>query len=170
MKRRSLLKLGIGAAVVLGVAGAGVALMRPALINGKFSTDVHALMRAVAEGVLDGLLPVDASARSARLSVQLAQLETTIAGLPAATRSELSQLLALLATGAGRFGLVGLTSDWASASAAEVREGLSAMGASSIGLRQQVYHALRDLNTLVFFNDPSSWALVGYPGPREIAV
>jgi len=102
--------------------------------------------------------------------VQLAQLETTIAGLPAATRSELSQLLALLATGAGRFGLVGLTSDWASASAAEVREGLSAMGASSIGLRQQVYHALRDLNTLVFFNDPSSWALVGYPGPREIAV
>ncbi|MEJ6006526.1 hypothetical protein WG899_13285 [Paucibacter sp. AS339] len=171
MQRRSLLKLGLGAGVVLAVAGGAAALlMKPGLHedNKKLGEPARQLMRAVALALFDGLLPQEAAAREARLTLHLSQLEAGIAGFPPALRAELSQVLMLLDTAPGRLGLTGLSSDWSKASVAEVQAALQAMSQSSMSLRQQVYHALRDLNTLMFFNDPSSWALVGYPGPRTI--
>ncbi|MEJ6000972.1 hypothetical protein [Paucibacter soli] len=169
MKRRSLLKLGIASGVVLAVAGGGLALLKPGLVaDGKLSPAARQLMRAVALAVFDGLLPAEAAAREARLAVHLDQLDANIAGFPPHLRGELSQLLSLLTSSGGRFSLTGLASDWASASVADVQASLKAMSLSSLGLKQQIYHALRDLSSLVFFSDAASWQLVGYPGPREI--
>jgi hypothetical protein len=169
MQRRSLLKLGLGAAVVLGVAGAGVALIKPGLIEGRLSPASRDLMRAVAQGVLGELLPPPGAARDAALESQLSRLDASIAALPAPTRAELSQALGLLGTAAGRLALVGLGSGWSTASPEQVRDALDGMRMSSSNTRQQVYHALRDLNALAFFTEPSNWLLSGYPGPRVIA-
>jgi len=169
MKRRSLLKLGIASGVVLAVAGGSLALLKPGLLaDGKLSPAARQLMRAVALAVFDGLLPAEAAAREARLAAHLDQLDANIAGFPPHLRGELSQLLSLLTSSGGRFTLTGLTSDWASASVADVQASLQAMSLSSLGLKQQIYHALRDLSSLVFFSNAASWQLVGYPGPREI--
>lgn len=169
MKRRSLLKLGIASGVVLAVAGGSLALLKPGLLaDGKLSPAARQLMRAVALAVFDGLLPAEAAAREARLAAHLDQLDANIAGFPPHLRGELSQLLSLLTSSGGRFTLTGLTSDWASASVADVQASLQAMSLSSLGLKQQIYHALRDLSSLVFFSNAASWPLVGYPGPREI--
>lgn len=167
MQRRRFLKLGLGATALLAVAGAGTALLsKPGLVEGRLSAPSRQLMRAITVAVCGDLLPPEGPAREARLARHMDQLDRQIAGFPPALRGDLGQLLTLLGTAPGRLGLMGLRSPWAEASAAEVQARLQVMGHSSLALRQQVFHALRDLNCLVFFNDPASWALVGYPGPR----
>jgi hypothetical protein len=162
MQRRRLLKLGLGAAVVIGVAGAGVALIRPGLVDGRLSPGARELMGAVALAVLGELLPADG------VAAQLDRLDATIAGFPAATRKELSDALGLLATAGGRFALVGLTRPWGEAGTADIQQALDKMRLSTSQTRQQVYHALRDLNAIAFFTAPSSWPTAGYPGPRAM--
>lgn len=169
MQRRGFLKLGIGAAIVVGVAGAGVALIKPGLVDGKLGPGAREVMRAAALAVLSDLLPPPGAARDAALAQHLDQLDTFIAGLPAPTRKELSDAMGLLATAPGRFALVGLSKPWAEASAQDVQQALNAMRLSSSNTKQQVYHALRDLNVVVFFNAPAHWQSVGYPGPLNIA-
>lgn len=169
MQRRRLLKLGLGAAVVLGVAGAGVALIKPGLVDGRLSPGSRELMKAVAQAVLGDLLPVAGPAREAALQAQLKRLDHTIAGLPTGTRGELSQALGLLGTSVGRMALVGLGAAWGEAEPAAVQAALNEMRLSTSNTRQQVYHALRDLNAIAFFTDPGNWQLAGYPGPKEIA-
>ena len=169
MKRRSLLKLGVGAAVVIGVAGAGVALIKPGLVDGKLSPGSRELMRASARAVLGDLLPAAGPEREAALDAQLARLDASVAALPAATRKELSDALGLLGTAAGRFALVGLRRPWSEATAYEIQEAFGAMRLSTSNTRQQIYHALRDLNAIAFFTEPANWKLAGYAGPREIA-
>ncbi|MBB4845218.1 hypothetical protein HNP55_003765 [Paucibacter oligotrophus] len=168
LNRRRWLQLGLGAAVLLGVAGAGVALLKPGLVEGKLSPSARALMRAVALAVLDGQWPGPAIEREARLDQQLAQIEASVAKFPAGLRAELSQVLSLLGTAPGRLGLTGLKSDWSEASVAEIQSAFAAMSVSGIATRQQVYRALRDLHCLVFFSDATNWPRVGYPGPRAI--
>lgn len=168
MQRRRILKLGIGAAVIIGVAGAGIALLKPGLVDGKLGPGARDVMRAAAQAVLSDLLPLPGATRDAALQAQLARLDATIAGFPAATRKELSDALALLDTAAGRFALVGLSSAWAEASVSDVQQALDGMRLSSSNTRQQVYHALRDLNVIAFFTEPANWQAAGYPGQREI--
>ncbi len=169
MQRRSLLKLGLGAAVVIGVAGAGVALIKPGLVDGRLSPSARQLMTAVAQAVFNDLLPPAGAARDAALEAQLARLDLNIAALPAGTLKELSEALGLIGTAAGRWALVGLGSDWAEAATADVQAALDGMRLSSSNTRQQVYHALRDLNSIAFFTEPANWTAAGYPGPRVLA-
>lgn len=91
-----------------------------------------------------------------------------MSAFPFHMQSELSQLLALLATALGRSVLAGLPVEWASASARDVQAALQAMRTSSLALRQQAYHALRDLTNAAYFADASTWAVMGYPGPRAV--
>jgi hypothetical protein len=169
MQRRGFLKLGLGAAVVIGVAGAGVALIKPGLVGNRLSPGSRELMRAAAQAVLSDLLPPPGPAREAALDAQLARLDATVAGFPAATRKELSDALGLLGTAAGRYALVGLSKPWAEAGIHDIQKAFDAMRLSSFHTRQQVYHALRDLNAIAFFTDAANWKTAGYPGPIEIA-
>ena len=83
-------------------------------------------------------------------------------------QAELSQLLTLLATPPGRVALAGLSSPWPQASVAQVQEAMQGMRLSSLALKQQAYHALRDLTNAAYFSDPSAWQRMGYPGPTDI--
>lgn len=168
MQRRTLLKLGIGAAAVLAVAGGGIALMRPGVVDGHLSNETLPVLHAVARAVLDGSLPVDAAAREKALHAHLKRLDDVIAGLPAAVQGELSQLFALLATAPGRIGLAGLTTPWPDATVADLSAALQDMRLSKLALRAQAYHALRDLTNAAYFADPATWTLLGYPGPTAI--
>ncbi|MCV2367576.1 hypothetical protein [Roseateles oligotrophus] len=168
MKRRSLLKLGLGGAVLLGVVGGGMALLRPGLVGKQMSPSARELMRAVALSVMDGLWPTEGPARDAAVQAHLDRVDANIGGYPAAVRAELSQLFALLGSSGGRLALIGMSQDWREASAAEIQKTLNELRLSSLDVRQQIYHALRDLNTIAFFTEPDHWSLTGYPGPRQI--
>ena len=168
MQRRSLLKLSVAAAALLAVTGGGIALLRPALVRGHLAPQAMAIFRAVALAVLDGSLPSEASGRETALRDHLKRLGSAIAAFPAETQAELSQLLALLASVPGRALVAGLHTAWSEASVADVQRALEKMRHSDLALRQQGYHALRDLTNAAFYADPSAWALLGYPGPRTV--
>lgn len=168
MHRRTLLTLGLGGAALLAIVGRGIAMVRPGLEGTRLGPAGRELFNAVARAVLDGMLPTDDAERQRALDELLDRLDATIAGLPAATRAELSQLIALLGTPPGRLGLAGLASNWRDAGIAELQAAMQSMRVSSLDLRQQTYHALRDLICAAYFADARTWPLIGYPGPTAL--
>ena len=168
MKRRTLLKLGAGSAFLLAVAGGSLALIQPGIVGGRLTASGQAVFAAVARAVLDGSLPPRPAERNAALAGQLVRLDATVAGLPLPVQKQLSDLLALLSAAPGRLGLAGLRNRWDRASTAEVQAMLQGLRVSGLDLRQQAYHALRDLTNAAYFSDPTTWPALGYPGPRTV--
>ena len=77
-------------------------------------------------------------------------------------------MLAVLSSAPGRIVLAGLADDWSSARVPQVQEALEGMRMSRMTLPQQAYHALRDLTVAAYFGMPSTWEMLGYPGPLDI--
>ena len=169
MQRRTLLGVGVAGAALLTLVGGGLALLQPGLRDGRLAPAGRELFGAVAEAVLDGVLPVAPPARRDAIDAHLSRLEATVATLAPIARTELSQLVALLHSGPGRLAMCGMAADWADASMAEVQSALQAMRSSRLELRQQAYHALRDLTNAAYFADAATWAALGYPGPRSLS-
>ena len=168
MQRRSLLKLGATAAIALSVVGGAVAWLQPGLERGSLSPLGREVFRSVGMAVLDKTLPVQEGAREIALQGLLQRVDVLVASLPQHAQNELSQLLSLLGNPAGRLSLAGLAKPWAEAPLEEVQRALQAMRMSSLALRQQAYAALHEITAGAYFSDPSSWALLGYPGPLTI--
>lgn len=168
LTRRGLLKLGLGGTAVLAVAGGAAWMWRPGLSGGHLTESGRAVFRTVARAVLEGSLPNEPSAEAAALDRHLARLDETIAGFPEATRAELGQLLGLLSVGPARQWLTGLRTDWSQAGVAEVEAALRRMRTTDHELRQQAYHALRDLTNAAYYAQPEHWAPLGYPGPSAV--
>ncbi|MDP1647867.1 MAG: hypothetical protein Q8M01_06675 [Rubrivivax sp.] len=168
MKRRTLLIVGAGAGTLLALAGGTLALLSPGLQQGRLSTGGRDMFAAVARGVLVDLLPADPDARARALQAHLQRLDDTIAGLPPALQAEINELVTLLASTPGRLVLAGLRPDWQQASAADLQAMLQGLRVSSLQLRQQLYHALRNLTNAAYFADASTWPAIGYPGPNPV--
>jgi hypothetical protein len=168
MQRRTLLKLGLGASALLAVVGGGLAMLKPGLAGGRLSAPAKAVFGALARAILHGSLPADAAERHAAIDEHLQRLESALAAFPAGTQAELSQLLALLSSAAGRVALAGLHSDWPEASVGDLQQALQNMRNSGLAMRQQIYHALRDLTNAAYYADPKVWPMLGYPGARAL--
>jgi len=165
MKRRTFIGLGVAAGVVVAAGGTLLAYWQPGWANGRLTPRGRALFGAVAQAVLAELLPAAAAERAAALQAHLDRLEGSVAGMHPATRKEIEQLTTLLAHPAARRAIVGLRPDWADAGVAEVQAALGALRQSDQAMKQQLYHALRDLTNAAWFSDRATWAAIGYPGP-----
>jgi len=171
MKRRTILQVGAATTLLLGLASAGMAWHQQAMTSeGRLTDRGRELFASVAAAVLQGLLPSEPTARQTALDGHLQRLEATIAGFPPAIRAEIVELAALLAHPAGRLGLAGLSKDWADAATTDIQAMLQSLRESRLALRQQVYHALRDLTNAAYLADRSTWELVDYPGPVPVGV
>lgn len=169
MQRRTLLGLGAGAGTLLALAGWGLSAWQPGLQAQGLAPDARALWRAVAGAVLQAQLPpAGTPERETALAAWLQRLEASLLGLAPATRRELSDLMAVLGTAPGRRWLAGLARPWAEADDAEVAGALQSMRQARLAVRQQAYHALRDLTHAAWFADPVGWRSLGYPGPRTL--
>ncbi len=168
MKRRTLLIVGAGAGTLLALAGGTLALLSPGLQQGRLSTGGREMFAAVARGVLADLLPAEPDARARAIQAHLHRLDDTIAGLPPALQAEINELVTLLSSTPGRLVLAGLRPDWPQASTAELQAMLQGLRVSSLQLRQQLYHALRNLTNAAYFADASTWQAIGYPGPNPV--
>lgn len=168
MQRRSLLKLGVGTAALLALAGGGVALLQPGLQDGRLTPAGREVFGAVARAVLEGSLPSDAPQQRAAINAHLQRLDDAIGAFPPAVQAELSQLVTVLGAAPGRVMLAGLRTDWPQASVPDLQAALNTMRFSSLALRQQAYHALRDLTNAAYYADLSTWPLMGYPGPQAL--
>jgi len=168
LQRRTFLKLGIASAVVLAIAGGAVALIKPGLVDGKLSPTARLVYTRVAQALLAGTLPRDAQAQQKAMDALLDRADAFFAGLPNHVQAELSELLGLLATAAGRRGLVGLSASWEDATVPETTAALQGMRVSSMALKVQAYQGLHDIVCAPYFSGDESWALLGYPGPHAV--
>ena len=168
MKRRSLLALGAVSAAVLAVGGGAVALVQPGLHDARLSAGGREVFAGAARGLLDGSLPTGGDALKHAIDDLLARIDALVAALAPHAQSELSQLLALLATAGGRRALAGLAEPWADAAVPAIQQALQGMRVSGVSLRQQAYQALHDIVGSAYFSDAQTWSLLGYPGPRPI--
>ncbi|MDF2464342.1 MAG: hypothetical protein K0Q43_2577 [Ramlibacter sp.] len=168
MQRRSLLALGALSAAVLAVGGGLIAVLQPGLREARLSTGGREVFAGASRGLLDGSLPPGGAALERALEGLLERIDGLIAALPPYTQSELSQLLALMASAGGRRALAGLSDPWSEASVADIQQALQDMRVSGLSLRQQAYQALHDIVGSAYFSDPRTWGLLGYPGPLQI--
>lgn len=170
MQRRALLQLGFGAGVLLTVAGGTMVWLtgKPSRREGQFEPDVRMFWRAVGSAVLTGVLPEDAQARQIALQDWLRRLEITVAGLPAVVQAELDQLLTILVSAPGRLAFAGLHTAWDLATPEQLLVALQDLRNSKLPVKQQIFHALRDLSNAAYFAAPTSWAALGYPGPVKV--
>jgi hypothetical protein len=168
MQRRRLLALGALSAAALAVGGGAMALLRPGLHEGRLTGGGREVFRAVSLGLLDGALPAAPTEADAALRGLLDRIDALVGGLPPHAQAELSQLLAILASGAGRRGLADLPTPWPEASVSDIQKALQSMRISSLGLRQQAYQALHDIVGSAYFSDAGTWNVLGYPGPMKV--
>jgi hypothetical protein len=167
MRRRTWLALGAGSAVVLAVAGGSLALLGPALRDGRLSDGAREVFGAAARGVLEGTLP-EGTSQPAAMKGLIGRIEALISNLPPHAQAELGQLLALLASAPRRVGMASLHTRWEEASPVQVQVALQSMRTSSISLRRQAYQALHDIVGAAYFSDPGTWVTLGYPGPVPV--
>ena len=168
MQRRTLLTVGIVAGALLVAVGGTVALLRPGRRDGKLTEAGRAMFAAVARAVLGPLLAQDSVVQAQVLRAHLDRVQATIAGMPPALQAEVDELVTLVASAPGRIALVGLHAGWQTATEPEVTAALQGMRDSSLALRQQAFHALRDISNASYFAGPTTWAAIGYPGPRAL--
>jgi hypothetical protein len=169
MQRRTLFKVGLTSAAVLLVAGGAAFWLQPGLqTDGTLSPAGREVFAAVGRAVLDKSLPQEEDARQRALDGLLKRVDTLVQALPPHTQAELSQLLSVLASAAGRRTLAGLSQPWPQASIADLQQALQGMRLSALALRQQAYGALHDIATGAYFADAATWPLLGYPGPLKI--
>jgi hypothetical protein len=125
-------------------------------------------MTAVGTAVLAGLLPSTEPARKQAVDAWLQRFEATVAGMPTGVQKELDQLLLILQSAPGRLALAGLQEPWHSASPQQVQAAMQNLRMSGLAVRQQIFHALRDLSNAAFFASPQTWSALGYPGPPKV--
>ncbi len=168
MQRRTLLKVGVVTGALVAAVGLALTAVRPARTQGKLNAPAREMIDALAAAVLHDTLPAAAPDRRAALDGLQARLEDTVNGLPPHLQAEVDELLTLAASAPGRLALFGLAASWAAASPAEVTQALPALRESSLALKQQAYHALRDILNAAYFAAPAAWVALGYPGQRPV--
>ncbi|HEX5785863.1 MAG TPA: hypothetical protein VFY35_14120 [Burkholderiaceae bacterium] len=168
LTRRRWLRWGLGAVAVAAAGGGWLVSRPPAWQRNQFGEPAAAVWRAVAQAFLDGVLPTLPQDRQTALVAWQERLNQAVASLPPHTQKELAQLLTLLTLPLGRRTVAGLGPDWVEASVAEVQAALQGMRSSRLAPRQQAYLALHDLTGATYFSDPSTWTVLGYPGPTPL--
>jgi hypothetical protein len=169
MRRRSLMKVGLAGGVLLALAGASWPWCSRPAATGKLHRDRAHALHGTGAGCAGRLAARRGAARrQAMAEAFVPRVEEAINGMPPAMQAEVDELLTIAGSSVGRVALVGLGSPWATASAEQIQSALRGMRDSSLALRQQAYHALRDLTNGGYFADESAWAVMGYAGQRPV--
>ncbi|HNI76836.1 MAG TPA: hypothetical protein PK363_09780 [Giesbergeria sp.] len=168
MQRRTLLKLGLVSGTVLALAGGAAMLVQPGLVQRRLTDAGRALFIGVGRAILQGTLPPDPAEQRQALEGMADRVDILAQNLPPHVVDELSQLVGLLGSSAGRVALAGLSTGWLEATPEQVMAALNDMRYSRLTLRQQAYQALHEIVGGAYFSEESTWAVVGYPGPQDI--
>jgi hypothetical protein len=166
--RRRVIFTGVAGAAALALAR----LLQPSpasIARAGLSPEGADVMRALLPALLDGALPVDASARLAAVEESVRGVGTAIDGLPALAQHELGALFALLAFVPLRVMIAGVDSPWRDTDIAAADAFLQRLRHSRWPQKRAAYDALHQLALGAWYANPRAWPAIGYPGPPSVA-
>ena len=165
--RRRFLQVGL-----LGVAVFAIArTMEPRGLPASFRILDGAsepLVRALIPVVLAGSLPTREEDRAVAIQETVEAFDRAVAGMSPAIQGEIDDLLGVLRRGPTRLVLTGLWAPLESSSGEEIAQFLARWRTSRFDLLRAGYQALTQLIQASWYDNPSSWAGIGYPGPPQL--
>jgi hypothetical protein len=166
--RRQFLQVGAAGAALLVVARM---LERPVatapsyrVLDGGSASIIAALVPVV----LAGALPTTSPQREGAAREVVEAFDRAVSGLSPAVRGEIDDLLGVLRFGPTRWLLTGLASPLGEASPADVAAFLTRWRSSRFDLLRAGYQALTQLIAAAWYDNPSAWPAIGYPGPPAL--
>ena len=167
--RRQFIQVGLAGAAIL-VAARLLDRAAP-LAPGTFlvlDSRAAALIGALAPVVLAGSLPSDAASQEVATREIVEAFDRAVSGLSPAVQEEIAQLLSLLRFPPSRMALAGLGAPWEEATPEAIAAFLTRWRNSRFDLFRAGYQALTQLLQAAWYDNPLSWAGVGYPGPPAL--
>lgn len=173
MSRRQFLRVGLMGSLVLSTVSATALLSgcasAPLATGFKVLRDTDlAILRALANVVLDGDLPQGAE-RGAAIDETLKTLDSFLSTTSVAGQKQLLQLFDLMHMPATRYTVVGLSSPWEEASAADIAQFLTHWRNSRFETLRAGYNGLTQALNMMWYLQPRSWAAIGYEPPHVVA-
>lgn len=172
LSRRQFLRVGTMGALALSTISATALLSgcasapMPTGFSVLRSTD-QAILRALLPVVLAGQLP-DGAAGTEAIDETLLTLDAFLAGTSVAGQKQLGQLFDLMHMPVTRYALVGLSSPWEEADAADISKFLAHWRNSRFETLRAGYGALTQMLNMMWYLQPRSWAVIGYEPPRVL--
>ncbi|WP_425056802.1 twin-arginine translocation pathway signal protein [Pseudomonas abyssi] len=170
LDRRSLLKLGLGATMVLGTASltaslSGCSSSAPASHLSVLRDSDLPLLRALYPAVIG---PHPAFAEADAITLATAQLDRSLQAASPFVQDEVLNLLGMLSLPLTRGPLTGIWGNLAEASPKQLETFLLRWRDSRFELLRKGHKAITQLLQLSWYATPQSWAAVGYPGPPQV--
>ena len=128
-----------------------------------------AIVSAFVPVILEGTLPAEteALARSTREVVEA--FDRAVAGLSPLVQKEVDQLFGVLRFAPSRLAFTGLWAPVEESTPQEIADFLARWRRSRFEIQRAGYQALTQLIQASWYDNPDSWAAIGYPGPPKIA-
>jgi hypothetical protein len=167
--RRRFLQVGLAGVAVLAIARV---LERPGpplafrVLDGASAPIVRSLVPVV----LAGSLPTRDPEREIAIHEVVQAFDRAVAGLSPAVRGEIVDLLGVLRFGPTRLALTGLWAPIESSTGEELAQFLARWRTSRFDLLRAGYQALTQLLQASWYDNPSSWSSIGYPGPPNLGM
>ena len=170
LTRRQFIKVGIaGAALFAAARYLDRPLAAPAEAYRVLDESSARITRALIPVVLAGSLPREEIARVRAISETLAAFDRAVSGLAPAVQEELMQLFSFLSFAPSRVAFTGVWEPFEEASRDDLKAFLTRWRHSRFDLQRQGYEALTQLIQAAWYDNPSSWKAIGYPGPPALA-
>lgn len=169
MKRRTLLKIGVGGGLLLAIGGTGLWLRGPTrsrpIPSGlkRLNDRQYLTLAAVAARVCPPLkgAPTTDTARVAQ------KLDSLFDTMHPGDVKDLKQLLDLLDNALGGLLLEGRVSTFTGSSDSQQDDILQSWRTSAVSLKRTGYKAIVGLCAATYFADSRTYAAIGYPGPPD---
>jgi len=136
-----------------------------AAARAALSSEGEEILRAVAPAVLGMLLPASAAEREPVLEAAIARLDNYLSQLSLPLQKEAQDVFGTLTLWPVRVLLLGSGRRWSETSNEDVEAFLRSARQSRILLLRRSFSFLQSMVTLAYFDLPTAWKEVGYPGP-----
>jgi hypothetical protein len=167
IRRREFLKAGLAGSFLLACVGQWRSAGAAAEAKPE-SGEEMAMLVAIANAVLAGMLPADTGIRTRLLMETADGVRHAVSGLSLQSQKEVAELFSLLTLSPSRRLIAGVSAPWHEARVEEVTAFLEAWRRSRFALLQGAYAALHDLVLGAWYARPDNWAAIGYPGIPEV--
>ena len=167
--RRQFIQVGLAGAAVFATVRWLEGSQAAAAANFRFLDAPGVVMvGAFVPVVLAGSLPEETAARARAIREVVEAFDRAVAGLSPAVQKEVDQLFGVLRFAPARLAFTGLWAPVEESPPEEVAAFLARWRHSRFEIQRAGYQALTQLIQASWYDNPASWAAIGYPGPPKL--